>query len=81
MIVNLTSNLGLIGTLIGALVVFVLILLGAIVVFINSQAKANKKLMEQLPYLLNETKLTNKTLDRTQDKFLSKKEQLEISLD
>ena len=81
MIVNLTSNLGLIGTLIGALVVFVLIMLGAIVVFINSQAKANKKLMEQLPYLLNETKLTNKTLDRTQDKFLSKKEQLEISLD
>lgn len=37
--------------------------------------------MEQLPYLLNEMKLINKTLDRLQDKFLDKKEQLEVSLD
>lgn len=81
MIINLTSNLGLIGTLIGALIIFILILLGATLIFIKSQLKSNKKLMDQLPYLLNETKLINKTLDKIQDKFLDKKEQLEVSLD
>lgn len=81
MIINLTSNLGLIGTLIGQLIVFTLILLGFTLIFIRSQFKSNKKLMEQLPYLLNEMKLINKTLDRLQDKFLDKKEQLEVSLD